>query len=415
MVPVDLNDNFVSKKEIIVDNHNIIANNTLTLTQSSYFGFHTIVSTGQTTFDFNILDYPETESYTSSDGNFLYYTNSKNTTGAIKEIDLRSSGRYYNTSPGITSVFSIEGRDAILEPITASIGKVNRVEIEDIGFDYPCDVTLYPTAKLPQILKVNPLSVFKSVGVSSVGIDYTLSPDLVVIDSFTNQVVSDVDLKYDINTKTVEIIKNTEGIYNAKPTIIPTNNSNGVPISNITFNGVNKNVTIELGVNYSFGQIFPFNVGDRVLVENVSVGTASTSKGYNSKNYNYSLFTLTSVNPQYGGSGASIVYNLNDYLSGSESPGTFDVENSAGIVVPEKYFPIFDPVLEKYKFFEGEKVNSNLSSGIVLNWNEYTEELKLSSSDAFEIDVIIEGETSKAKGTIDSVEDFDAVYTVDSS
>ena len=415
LVPVDLNDNFVSKKEIIVDNHNIIANNTLTLTQSSYFGFHTIVSTGQTTFDFNILDYPETESYTSSDGNFLYYTNSKNTTGAIKEIDLRSSGRYYNTSPGITSVFSIEGRDAILEPITASIGKVNRVEIEDIGFDYPCDVTLYPTAKLPQILKVNPLSVFKSVGVSSVGIDYTLSPDLVVIDSFTNQVVSDVDLKYDINTKTVEIIKNTEGIYNAKPTIIPTNNSNGVPISNITFNGVNKNVTIELGVNYSFGQIFPFNVGDRVLVENVSVGTASTSKGYNSKNYNYSLFTLTSVNPQYGGSGASIVYNLNDYLSGSESPGTFDVENSAGIVVPEKYFPIFDPVLEKYKFFEGEKVNSNLSSGIVLNWNEYTEELKLSSSDAFEIDVIIEGETSKAKGTIDSVEDFDAVYTVDSS
>ena len=289
------------------------------------------------------------------------------------------------------------------------------MEVEDIGFDYPCDVTLYPTAKLPQILKVNPLSVFKSVGVSSVGIDYTLSPDLVVIDSFTNQVVDDVDLNYDITTKTVEIIKNTEGIYNSKPLIIPTNNSNGIPISNITFNSVSKNVTIELGVNYSFGQIFPFNVGDRVLVENVSVGAASTSRGYNSKNYNYALFILISVNPQYGGSGANIVYNLSDYLIGSESPGTFDVENSAGIVVPEKYFPIFDPVLEKYKFFEGEKVISNLSSGIVLDWNEFTEELKLSSSDIFNVNVSIQGETSKARGTIDSVDEFDAVYVVNSS
>ena len=415
LVPVDLNDNFVSKKEIIIDNDKVNANNTLSLTQSEYFGFHNIVSVGQTSFVFNILSHPEREFYASSDGIFQYYTDSKNTTGEIKEVELKSEGRYYDKSPGITSVFSVEGRGAILEPSTFSIGKVSRIEIEDIGFDYPADVTLYPTAKLPQILKVNPLSVFKTVGVSSVGIDYTISPDLVVIDSYTNEIVSDVDLKYDVNTKTVEIIKNTEGIYNSKPNIIPTNNSNGIPIQNISFNGVSKDVTIELGVNYSYGQIFPFNVGDRVLVENVSVGTASTSKGYNSKNYNYALFTITSVNPQYGGSGANIVYNLSDYLSGSESPGAFDTENSAGIVVPEKYFPIFNPILEKYRFFRGEKVTSESSSGVVLAWNEYTEELKLSSTDVFGIDALIEGETSKAKGTIIEVEDFNAVYTVGSS
>ena len=415
LVPVDLTDNLISKKEIIVDNDNIAANNRLILSQSSYYGFHKIVGVGQTTFTFNILDYPESLSYTSSDGDFQYYTNSRNTTGEIKAVEIKSPGRYYNTSPGITSVFSATGRGAILEPLTISIGKVNRVEIEDIGFDYPADSTLRPSSKLPQILKVNPLSIFKSVGVSSVGIDYSVSPELVVIDSYTNKVVNDVELKYDANAKTVEIVKNTEGIYNTKPIIIPTNNSNGVPIKNITFNGTNKNVTVELNVNYSFGQTFPFNVGDKVLVESVSVGTALTSKGYNSKNYNYALFTLTSVNPQYGASGANVVYNLSNYLSNSESPGTFDVENSAGIVVPEKYFPIFDPILEKYRFFKGEKVNSGSSSGFVLNWNEYTEELRLSSSDTFEVNSTIEGETSKAKGSIVTVQDFDAVYTVNAS
>ena len=415
LVPVDLVDNFPSKKEIIIDNSNVLDNNKLLLSQSVYYGFHNIVGVAQTTFTFNILDYPESTSYSKSDGNFQYYTDSENTTGEIKGVEIKSSGRYYDTSPGITSVFSESGRGAILEPITISIGKVNRVEIEDIGFGYSADTTLYPTAKLPQILKVNPLSIFRNIGVSSVGIDYTLSPNLVVIDSFSNNVVDDVDLHYDINTKTVEIIRNTEGLYNTSPKIIPTNNSNGIPISNITYNSVTKDVTVEIGINYSFGQTFPFNVGDKVLVEGVNVGTATTFRGYNSKNYNYALFTLKTINPQYGGSGATIVYNLSDYLTATESPGTFDSENSAGTVVPEKYFPIFNPLLEKYKFSNGEKVISNSSTGTVISWNELTEQLKVSSVDTFELNSPIEGESSKAKGTIDSIEDFDAVYTVDSS
>jgi hypothetical protein len=415
LVPVDLVDNFISKKEIIIDSDNILDNNKLLLSQSTYYGFHNITGVGQTTFTFNIFDYPESISYTKSDGDFRYYTDSRNTTGEIKGVEIKSPGRYYDTSPGITSVFSENGRGAILDPITISIGKINRIEVEDIGFGYSSDTTLYPTAKLPQILKVNPLSIFKNIGVSSVGIDYTLSPNLVVIDSLTNSVVSDVDLQYDINTKTVTIVKNTEGLYNTSPRIIPTNNSNGIPISNVTYNSVTKDVTVEIGVNYSFGEIFPFNVGDRVLVEGVSVGSATTFKGYNSKNYDYALFTLKTVNPQYGGSGATIVYNISDYLTSTESPGIFDVENSAGTVVPEKYFPIFNPTLEKYKFNNGEKVTSGSSSGVVVNWNELTEELKISSVDQFEIDSLIEGESSKAKGTVISAEDFDAIYTIDSS
>lgn len=412
LVPVNLEDNTSIKKDIIVDNDNIIDNNKLSLEQSKYSGFHNVVGAAQTTFTFNILNYPESLSYSQFEGDFNYFTNSRNTTGGIQELDIVSPGRYYETSPGITSVFSTNGKGAILEAITSTIGKVSRIEIEDIGFDYPADITLNPTSKLPQILKVNPLSTFDRVGVSSVGIDYTLSPNLIVIDSLTNKVVDDVDLRYNVETKKVDILKNTIGINNSKPTIIPVNNSNGIPIRNITFNNSTKDVTIELGVNYSFGQIFPFNVGDRVLVENTNVGLTTSGKGYDSKNYNYTLFTLKTINPLFGGSGATIVYNISDYLSNNESPGTFDSENSAGIVVPEKYFPVFEPILKKYEFIEGERVNSDSSSGIVLNWNAYTEELKLSSSETFNINSLIEGETSKGKGFIQSIADFDAVYNV---
>jgi hypothetical protein len=415
LIPINLTDNYAVKKEIINDNENILDNNKLSLTRSFYTGNYTISGVGQTTFKFNILGYPESLSYTNADGDFQYYTNSRNVSGTIQRIELKSSGSYYETSPGVTTVFSKNGKNAILDPITISIGNINNVEIEDIGFEYPSDITLRPSAKLPQVLKINPLSIFKSVGVSSVGVNYTISPTLVVIDGYTNKIVSDVDLSYDIKTKTVSIVRNTEGINSVTPIIIPTNNSNGVPISNITFNSVTKNVTVQLGVNYSFGQVFPFNVGDKVLIESTSVGSATTSKGYNSKNYNYKLFTLTSVNPQYGASGATIVYNLSDYLTGSESPGSFDSENSAGIVVPEKYFPIFNTLLEKGRFIVGEKVKSDSFMGTVLNWNEYTEQLKISTTNSFQINSQIIGETSKAKGSIVEVEDVNAIYTVGSS
>jgi hypothetical protein len=415
LVPVDLANNLDVKKQIIVDNENILDNNKLKLTRSSYSGNYKISGVGQTTFNYNILTYPESLNYQSSDGILEYYTDSKTATGSIQKVDLKSGGRNYHTIPGIATVFSSNGTGSILKPINYEIGKIKKVSIEDIGFEYPSDSTLRPTAKLPQILDINPLSVFKNIGVSSVGINYTLSPDLVVIDSYTNTVVSDVDLKYNLDTKSVKIIKNTEGINNVTPTIIPVNNSNGVYIKNISFSEATKNVTIELNENYSVGDIFPFNVGDKVLVENVSVGIDSTTKGYNSKNYNYALFTLISVDPQYGGSGAQIVYNISDYLNTGEYPGSFDSENSAGIVVPQKYFPVFNPVLEKGTFIPGEKVLSNSYSGIVLDWNEKLERLKISTSDSFEVGNLVKGETSNARGFVIQVEDLNAVYSVNSS
>ena len=234
---------------------------------------------------------------------------------------------------------------SILDAKSTSIGNVKTTRISDIGFDYPADFTLRPTAKLPEILKVEPLSTFDSIGVTSFGYGYSVSPKLVVIDGKTKKQITDLDLRFTLGNEKVDILKNTLSLSNTTPSILPIQNSNGVSISNISYNSTTKDATVTLSVGFSTAESFPFAVNDRVMVENVSVGIGSTCKGYNSKNYDYNLFVLKAVQPNIGGIGI-VTFSLANYLGLNEYPGTFDTINSAGRIIPEKHFPKFNPVLK---------------------------------------------------------------------
>jgi hypothetical protein len=159
---------------------------------------------------------------------------------------------------------------------------------------------------------VDPLSSFESIGISSFGRGYTSAPRLIVLDGKTGSVVPEVDLKFTLGNNKVEILKNTFGINNVTPTILPIQNSNGVGISSIVFNAATKNVTVTLSVGFSTANSFPFAVNDKVLIENISVGVGSTGKGYNSEDYNYQLvYDLTSVtDPSMGGGFGDVNYSL---------------------------------------------------------------------------------------------------------
>ena len=67
-----------------------------------------------------------------------------------------------------------------------------------------------------------------------------MPPILVVLDGKTNKQVIDVDLKVTLGNSTVEILKNTDGMSNVTPTIIPTQSSAGVGINTVGFNN-NRN------------------------------------------------------------------------------------------------------------------------------------------------------------------------------
>ena len=393
------------KKEIIVDT-DVFNNNQINLIDSKYNGSQTIVGVGTTSFVYNIEHYPESISYDSSTASVSYTTKSSSAHGGINEIEVLNAGRKYQFTPGITTISSTYGKNAIIEIQSQSIGKIEKTTIENIGFDYPSDFTLSPSLNLPEILRIEPLTSFKSIGISSAGKNYITDPSLVVLDGYTGEQVNDVILEYQIGNPEVRIVKNTYGMYNVLPTIIPIHNSNGVGINTITYNSSTKRVTV--GFNTGFSDLFPFAVGDNVLIENTSVGVGSTAKGYNSAAYNYKLFPITEVNTALGGNTGSLVYDMSSVLESGAYPGYYDPNTSFGRVIPEKEFPIFDIKLKVNDFLVGETVATGDKEGIVESWNNKIETLKVSTNSELEIGEILSGQTSSTKGVINSKIDFDS-------
>ena len=418
LTPLDYDQNDPTKLQIINDSENISDNNKITVVDSFYTGNYNISGVTSTTFLYNIVQNPEKSSYISSEATLSYITNSSTATGKINSVVVTSKGSLYKSLPGISTIVTSSGRDAILEPFSSNIGRIANTEIRDIGFEYPSDTTLRPTAVIPQILKLKLFSSFEKVGISSVGKNYVIAPNLVIIDKVSNKIINDSDLKYNIGDSEVSILKNTKGINNISPTIIPVNNSNGISIKTLTFNQVTKEVTIGLGVSYSSSSDYPFSVGDKILIENTSVGIITSYRGYNSSAYNYELFTLISVDPNIGGENGTLTFSLANYLTSGEDPGNFSSKYSSGIVIPEKFFPIFDVKLKKNNFFAEEIVFvENSIFGRVENWDAEKETLIISSKDIFQSGQKIIGSSSRSQAEINSVDSTgnNSYYNISSS
>ena len=394
------------KKEIVIDT-DVYNNNQINLIESKYSGTQTLVGIGTTTFTYNLESYPESSSYNTATSNLYYTTKSSAVYGAIATVDLISGGNKYEFIPGISTVTSTFGKDAILDAGSKTIGRVAKTKIENIGFDYPTDFTLKPSLNLPEILSIEPLTSFKKIGISSGGQDYLAAPDLVVLDGYTGKQVRDVILKYKIGDTQVKIIQNTYGMHNVFPSIIPIHNSNGIGINTLSYDSNTGIVTA--GIATGFSDIFPIAVGDKILVENTSVGVGSTSRGFNSDMYDYTLFPVTAVDGNLGGLKGSVTWDMSDALNPGEFPGEFDTINSSfGRIIPQKFFPIFDIHLKVNDFFEGEKVTTPDSEGIVESWNNKVETLKVSTSSELKAGEILTGESSRTKGVIKEKIDFDS-------
>ena len=412
LIPINLDINSQTKKDILVDTE-IFGFNKLTLTESTYNGKYNIVGISSTSFNYNILEIPEVSSYTQ--GIEYYVDSSTSTNGPIHQVKILNGGRDYLTLPSIISVESDLGVDAILYPKSNSIGRIISTEIEDIGFNYSADYSIRPTAKLPSILILESLSSFDYIGITSAGRNYNSAPSLVVVDGLTNKVVNDVELSYSLGDSRVFINKNTSSLNNVTPKIVPTNNSNGIKIQNISFNNSTKNVTVTLGASFSDPEDYPFAVGSKVLIEGVSVGIATTGKGYNSSNYDYALFTLTAVDPNIGGAIGVVTFNLSSYLQSGELPGIFNSSISAGKIIPESHFPIFDPVLKKNTFYKGEMIYSSSATGKVESWDSDNQYLKVSTIDDFVTGENIRGGSSNAVGIVKEVISFESNYNINAS
>ena len=190
--------------------------------------------------------------------------------GPVDRVQLDSAGRGYRSLPNVSKIVSAGGTGAIFLPSSTRIGKADSVVLTDIGFDYPPDKTLRPIAQFPYTYKIEPLSKFQSIKIANPGVNYFIPPQLVVLDGFTGRVNSEVSLDYNIGDTEVTIVRNTTGLYNVTPRILPINNPNGVRIQSISFDNSTKDVVIGFAVTFSSSQDYPFKVGDKVIVENTN-------------------------------------------------------------------------------------------------------------------------------------------------
>jgi len=416
LTPINIKINSKENLEVVVDS-DIINNNKIIISESLYNGNQIVAGSLTTTFTYHLSTIPEVPEYTSEDSNIDYYVNSSQTNGEISKIDVISSGKNLKSLPKINSINTSSGKDAILYAEGRNIGKVkeNNTEILDIGFDYSSDFSIRPTGRFSSLFEIESFSTLDKVSVTSPGKKYAIKPDLILFDVYKNKIIDDVDLQYNIQNHTTNIIKNTNKLSNYPPKIIAINNSNGIGISSISYNSSNKTVTVGLSKSYSDINDFPFKVNDEVFIENVSVGIGSTLSGYNSSEYNYAFFIVTSRDPNIGGSGGTITYSMEEFLNNGENLGIYNLINSSGKIINKNLLPTFEIETKKKIFYKNETIKSQNSEAIVQFHDVDRSIIKVSTDDEFFIGDTIRGLSSNSVASIKKIEEFKVNYNVSAS
>jgi hypothetical protein len=391
--PINLQFSPDTKKEIYYDFDQINAFQ-LHKNNSLYAGKHSITSISSTTFSYELEKYPEENRYDSINSQIKFYSPSSSITGPIKSLKITNFEVSENL-PQVKSIISANGKNANLLPVSNSIGSIEKVKKLDIGFDYNVDYTIRPKGSIPKIIKLKPLYQLESVGIQTRGFGYSYLPDLILIDQTTGQIYSDVELEYREQENKVLIIQNTNKIRNSDLKIIPINNDNGFDIDEITYNVSSRLVTVKLKTGFNDLNDFPFNVGEKVYIENVPVFSSSTVKGYNSSNYAYNSFEIISSTPNIGGIGATFSYSVANFVGSGTTLGTVDSFYTTGFAIPDSYLPSFDIKIKANDFFKNETLKT-VSGGIgeVVEWDSENNILKAISSSDIEVGDIIYGETS---------------------
>lgn len=353
------------------------------------------------------------KTYTNQNSLLNYTTNSKTASGGIASIQITKNNSNNYRLPNILRINTESGKGAELEIVKKDIGSIKTININDIGFDYSSDSSVKPKLNLPKIIKSDPLYTIEGIDVVRTPLSYFVRPKLVLIDNATAKPVEDVVLNYSPQNEEVSIIKNTQSIVGTEPYIITTNNPFGVEINNISYNPSTKDVTIVLNQEFNNISEFPFEIGKKILVENVIVG--ENEKGYNSSVYDYALFTIKNVDPNIGGIGATIGYSLNNYLENNETPGTYNSSFLNGTVVPESFLPVFSVKVKQPEFVIGENVFSDGKYGIVVDQNTSNNYIKVLSKDDLTIGKTLTGQTSKTSIIITDILSFEAYLNVKSS
>ena len=370
---------------------------------SKYNGSYSITSVGNTTFNISLQYIPENLNYNSSECDLLEYsTNSTTANGGISKIRIISEGVGFKKLPIFTGAESSNGSGAYIIAKSSDIGKIRGTKILNEGFEYSSDKTLRPTADIPTLVTIKDANIISEVKVLDGGKNYSSSPNLIIVDSNTKNIIDSGHLSANItgtSIGSVDVVESPKGI---PPSIEikSINNSNGVGIQTIATSSSGI-VTCFLVTPLNGFDIEPFVVGDKIYIEGIQK-YGDSGDGFNSENYEYRFFDVTN----YVNGGTILQRKLEYNLSGiSTNVGIAKtIQESYGSIVNSKNYPIFEVTQTYSPFIDGE----------VLSVEGTTQDLKVSSdnenyikvSGSYEVSSgqVLRGTQSGNLATINSVE-----------
>ena len=87
----------------------------------------------------------------------------------------------------------------------------------------------------------------------------------------------------------------------------------------------------------------------------------SSGRTFNSSDFNYDLFEITEIDPNFGGTNATIKFDMSKSVGTAETPGEYDDVSATGIIVPEIYFPTFAVTTKRIPYISGELITGRTS------------------------------------------------------
>ena len=358
-----------------------------------------------TQFNIELEEDPEVLTYNSTNSKPVYTTTSKTGIGSINSISVVDSGLGFTFPTGIASVSSTTGSDAILSYDLKSDSE-SITKFRDINnfYNFSADKTYKFNLDIPSIVSVKSNNILTSIDVIDSGKNYILPPKVSVLNepNIISSAIIDGNSISSVNLITKDI-----GILSDNVTVFSEFHTNGVEVTSVVLQ--NDNTTVDLFIkepNNGFTS-FPFEIGDEIYVDGIGI-TTDSGDGYNSKDYDFRYFKITSINDVSGST--RVRYSLEGL---TVNPGTFDSNISYGRVIKKDDFVKFSATLNSSNYFSGEIVRSDSDYTATIiedGWNSDAKTLSLINQKGnLTPGDILTGSISGAKSIVTKVTNFNSI------
>ena len=330
---------------------NANSNNLINFVDSLYNITQRVEVTGVNTFRYPIFEIPERNQYP---GEFVsYITDSVSALGGIAEVQVISSGGNFVDLPEFISVDSVSGIGAALLPESNSIGTLSRTSVINPGWDYSADTTLTPEGLVQPIINYTDGDFVTTISVTKSANGYSTPPQAVLVDSVTRETIETGDIEIEIQSSSisgVNVVIPPTGLSRNVHELYAVNNSNTIPILRVLSSDNGSGIaTFRLQTPILGYSTPPFEIGDKVFIENVFSLTNETTF-LNSSEYGYEFFEVIDIlanNPldiavQYPGQQVGVAATFQNGFSG---------------IINQKLYPEFEVRQDTAILLEGERLS----------------------------------------------------------